>query len=52
MNILASHAAILTRMVRTSTDHASQQRAANLLAEAKSTDREAVTEVGRAARGR
>jgi NTE family protein len=49
MDILASHPALLTRMVRTSTGHASQQRAADLLAEAKSTDREAIIEIGRAA---
>jgi NTE family protein len=49
MDILASHPSLLARMVRTSTGHASQQRAADLLAEAKSTDREAVVEIGRAA---
>ncbi len=49
MGVLASHPALLTRMVRTSTGHASQQRAANLLAEATSTGREAVIEIGRAA---
>ncbi len=49
MSILASHPALLTRMVRTSTGHVSQQRAANLLAEASSTDRQTVTEIGRAA---
>lgn len=36
-------------MVRTSTGHASQQRASDLLAEAQSTDRETVIEIGRAA---
>jgi NTE family protein len=49
MDILGSHPAVLARMVRTSTGHASQQRAADLLAEAKSTDRDAVIEIGRAA---
>ena len=49
MDVLASHPALLARMVRTSTGHASQQRAAELLAEAHSTDREAVIEIGRAA---
>jgi NTE family protein len=49
MDILASHPAVLTRMVRTSTGHASQQRAADLLAGATSTDRPAVIEIGRAA---
>jgi NTE family protein len=49
MDIVASHPALLARMVRTSADHASQQRAAGLLATAKSTDRDAVIEIGRAA---
>ena len=49
MDILASHPALLTHMVKTSTGHASQQRAADLLAEAKSTDRQTVIEIGRAA---
>jgi NTE family protein len=49
MDILASHPALLRRMVRTSTGQASQQRAADLMAVAKSTDREAVIEIGRAA---
>src|ERR1700744_2772732 len=37
MDILASHPALLARMVKTSTGHASQQRAAKVLAEATST---------------
>jgi NTE family protein len=49
MDILASHPGLLARMVKTSTGHASQQRAANALAEAKSTDRDAVIDIGRAA---
>ena len=49
MDVLASHPALLARMVKTSTGHASQRRAADLLAEAKSTDREVVVEIGRAA---
>jgi NTE family protein len=49
MDVLASHPALLARMVKTSTGHGSQQRAAGLLAEATSTDREAVVEIGRAA---
>jgi NTE family protein len=49
MDILASHPALLARMVKTTTGHPSQQRAADLLAEAKSTDREVVVEIGRAA---
>jgi NTE family protein len=49
MDIMASHPSLLSRMVKTSTGHASQQRAADLLAEAKSTSREAVIEIGRAA---
>jgi NTE family protein len=49
MDILASHPGVLARMVRTSTGHASQQRAAQLLADAKSTDRDTVIDIGRAA---
>jgi NTE family protein len=49
MDILASHPSLLARMVRTATGHASQQRAADLLAAAKSTDRAAIIEIGRAA---
>jgi NTE family protein len=49
MDILASHPALLARMVRTSTGHASQRRAAEVLAEATSTERASVIEIGRAA---
>jgi NTE family protein len=49
MDILASHPALLARMVRTSTGGGSQQRAADRLVEARSTDREVVVEIGRAA---
>jgi NTE family protein len=49
MGFLASHPALLARMVRTGDDHPSQARAAKLLAGAESTDRETVVEIGRAA---
>jgi NTE family protein len=49
MSVLASHPALLARMVETSTGSASQRRAAKVLAEAKSTDRETIVEIGRAA---
>ena len=49
MGFLASHPALLARMVRTSTGQASQERAARVLAEARSTNRETILEIGRAA---
>jgi NTE family protein len=49
MDFLASHPKLLERMVKTSTDSPSQRRAADLLAGARSTDREAIAEIGRAA---
>lgn len=49
MEFLASHPTLLARMVRTSTGSTSQQRAADLLAGAKSTDRGTIVEIGRAA---
>ena len=49
MDLLASHPALLVRMVKTSTGSASQQRAAAVLAGARSTDRETIVEIGRAA---
>lgn len=49
IDFLASHPTLLARMVRTSTGQASQERAARVLAEAKSTDRETIIEIGRAA---
>ena len=49
MEVLASHPALLERMVKTSTGSASQQRAATVLAGATSTDRETIVEIGRAA---
>lgn len=49
LDVLAAHPALVARMVRTSTDSASQRRAASVLAEARSTDRETIVEIGRAA---
>jgi NTE family protein len=49
MGFLASHPSLLARMVKTSTGSPSQRRAAGLLAGATSTDRDAITEIGRAA---
>jgi NTE family protein len=49
MDTLASHPALLSRMVRTSTGYASQQRAAELMAQTTSTGRDAVVAIGRAA---
>jgi NTE family protein len=49
MKVLAEHPAVLARMVKTSTGSPSQQRAARVLADASSTEREAIVEIGRAA---
>jgi len=49
MEVLASHPALLERMVKTSTGSASQERAAGVLAGAAATDRETIVEIGRAA---
>jgi NTE family protein len=49
MKVLGEHPAILARMVKTSTGSPSQQRAAKALAEASSTERETVIDIGRAA---
>lgn len=49
MDFLASHPTLLERMVKTSTGSPSQRRAADLLAGARSTDPEAIVEIGRAA---
>lgn len=49
MDFLGDHPALLARMVKTSTGSASQRRAADALAGAKSTDHETVVEIGRAA---
>jgi NTE family protein len=49
MSFLASHPALLARMVKTGDGHASQERAAEALAGASSTDRETVVAIGRAA---
>lgn len=49
MDLLASHPGLLARMVKTSTGSPSQRRAANVLANAKSTEPETIVEIGRAA---
>ncbi len=49
MDFLAARPELLDRMVKTSTGHASQERAVRALAEARSTDRATILEIGRAA---
>ncbi|HEX4306873.1 MAG TPA: patatin-like phospholipase family protein [Solirubrobacterales bacterium] len=49
MDFLASHPTLLAHMVKTSKGSPSQQRAADLLAGATSTDRETIVKIGRAA---
>lgn len=49
IDFLASHPALLARMVETSGAHDSQRRATAALAEARSIDRETIVEIGRAA---
>ncbi len=49
MEFLASHPQLLAKMVKTGTGSESQRRAASVLEEAKSTDREEVVAIGRAA---
>jgi NTE family protein len=49
MEFLGDHPALLARMVKTSTGSSSQHRAERALAAAKSTDREEIVAIGRAA---
>jgi NTE family protein len=49
IGVLAAHPSLLSHMVKTSTGHPSQARAAAVLAAARDTDRDTVVEIGRAA---